>query len=169
MKLLERANQIDKKDPVKADIRRFQNRRVNIERKLEVLTERITELPKEVSAKPLYTKMAQLQKQKDEINKSLEKKQKELNGLMEEPAKTDNWKKFLEVFGKIFKTHLSVDDQTKLIKTLVHKIELGAKDLKIHYFVGEDHIKKEGQQMLAHLFLYPDNYSSSLTYGGFIT
>lgn len=166
MKLLKRASQIDKKDPVKADIKRFQNSKINIDRKLEALTERITELPREVSAKPLYSKMAQLEKQKDEINKNLEERRRELKGLMEEPAKTENWKKFLEVFGKAFKNHLSTDDQTKLIKTLVHKIELGEKDLKIHYFVGEDHIKKEASNIAGRFFLYPDNCSSSLTYGG---
>lgn len=166
MNLLNRAHKLDKKDPVKADIRRFQNRRSNIDRKLEAITERITELPKEISAKSLYTKMEQLQKQRDEVTQLIQEKQRELKGLMEKPSSVENWKEFLEVFGKIFKTHLSVDEQTKLLKTLIYKIELGQKDLKIHYFVGEDHIKKEASKIAGRFFLCPDISSDSLTNGG---
>src|SRR5690606_13092176 len=109
MNLLKRANEIDKKDPVRADIKRFQSRKANTDRKLEALTERITELPKGISAKPLYDKMAQLQKQREELDLLIEQKQKELKGLLDSPAAPENWKQFLEAFGKAFKTHLSVD------------------------------------------------------------
>ncbi len=73
-KLLTQAKGIDKKDPIKAEIRRYQNRKVNIDRKLEMLTERLTELPKGVSAKPLYGKMENLQKQRDDLDKNIEEK-----------------------------------------------------------------------------------------------
>ena len=169
-KLLAQAKGIDKKDPVKAEIRRYQNRKINIDRKLEMLTERLTELPKEVSAKPLYGKMSNLQKQKEEIDRLLEEKRKELKGLMEVPVDTENWKEFLKVFGEIFKRHLSVEQQTKLIKKLIFKIELGAKDLKIHYFVGDDHIKRELADLASSSFFWPKmrpaTCSSSLTNGG---
>lgn len=71
---------------------------------------------------------------------------------MEKSSTDKNWKEFLAVFSKIFKTHLSVDEQTKLLKTLIYKIELGEKDLKIHYFVGEDHIKKEASKIAGRFF-----------------
>ncbi|MBD65429.1 MAG: hypothetical protein CME62_09495 [Halobacteriovoraceae bacterium] len=166
MRLLKRAHELDKKDPIKADIRRFQNRRSNIDRKLEVITERITELPKEISAKGLYTKMGELQKQRDEVCRLIDEKQRELKGLMEKPATEKNWREFLGVFSKVFKTHLSVDEQTRLLKSLIYKIELGSQELKIHYFVGEDHIKKEASIIAGPLFLCPDIRSDSLTYGG---
>lgn len=166
MKLLSRAHKLDKKDPIKADIRRFQNQRANIDRKLEVITERITELPKEVSAKTLYSKMGRLQKQRDEVCLLIEDKKRELKGLVQKPATKDSWREFLQVFSKIFQTHLSIDDQTKLLKTLIHKIEIGENDLKIHYFVGEDYIKKEAGNIAGPLFLCPDNCSSYLTNGG---
>ena len=37
---------------------------------------------------------------------------------------------------------------------------------QVHYFVGEDHIKKEASNIAGRFFLYPDNSSSSLTNGG---
>ncbi len=89
---------------------------------------------------------------------------------MEVPVDTENWKEFLKVFGEIFKGHLSVEQQTRLIKKLIYRIELGAKDLKIHYFVGDDHIKRELANMASSSFfcLNPNvaTDSSSLTNGG---
>ena len=169
-KLLTQAKGIDKKDPIKAEIRRYQNRKINVDRKLEMLTERLTELPKEVSATPLYGKMENLQKQRDQLDRNLEEKRRDLKGLMEVPVDTENWKEFLKVFGEIFKRHLSVEQQTKLIKKLIFKIELGAKDLKIHYFVGEDHIKRELADLASSSFFWSKikqaTCSSSLTNGG---
>jgi site-specific DNA recombinase len=170
-RLLGKAKGIDKKDPIKAEIRRYQNKKVNIDRKLEMLAERLTELPKEISATPLYAKMTNLQKQKEEMNKLLEDKRKQLKGVMDTPVDTENWKEFLQVFGEIFKRHLTTEQQTKLIKKLIFKIELGAKDLKIHYFVGEDYIKRELADLASSSFFWSKSSdvatcSSSLTYGG---
>jgi len=169
-KLLTQAKGIDKKDPIKVEIRRYQNRKINIDRKLEMLTERLTELPKGISATPLYGKMETLQKQRDELDRNLEEKRRDLKGLMEVPVDTENWKEFLKVFGEIFKRHLTTEQQTKLIKKLIFKIELGAKDLKIHYFVGEDHIKRELADLASSSFYWSKNdvatCSGSLTNGG---
>ena len=168
--LLSRARGIDKKDPVKSEIKRFQNKKINIDRKLEMLTERLTELPKEISATPLYSKMTNLQKQKEELDHLLESKRRELKGLMENPADIQNWKEFLSVFGKIFHSHLTVDQQTQLIKKLIYRIELGVNDIRIHYFVGEDHIKRELAVMASSSFFCSKSNvatcSSSLTNGG---
>lgn len=164
--LLKRGSEIDKKDPVKADIKRFQSRKSNIDRKLEALTERIAELPKEVSAKPLYAKMGQLQEQREELDGLLEEKRRELKGLMDTPASVENWQKFMEAFGRVFKSSLSVDDQTRLIKTLIHKIELGREEIKIHYYVGEEYINKKASNAAGLLLLCPNVSSSSLTFGG---
>lgn len=169
--LLKRAKGIDKKDPIKAEIKRYQNKKINIDRKLEMLTERLTELPSEVSAKPIYTKMTNLESQKEELNKLLEEKKRELKGVMEAPTDLANWEEFLRLFSEIFKRHLSTNEQTKLISRMISKIELGAKDMKIHYFVGEDYIKRE-LAILASSSFFSKNPkvcatgSSSLTFGG---
>ena len=50
---------------------------------------------------------------------------------MESPSNLENYSEFLRLFSEIFKRHLSTDEQTKLIKKIVSKIELGKKYLKI--------------------------------------
>ena len=168
--LLEKAQGIDKKDPIKVEIKRYQNKKINIDRKLEILAERLTELPTNVSANPIYTKMSNLEKQKEEVNKLLEEKRRELKGAIDSPTDLENFEKFLQIFSEIFKRHLTTEQQTKLVRKLISKIELGAKDLKIHYFVGDDHIKRELANMASSSFfcLNPNvaTCSSSLTYGG---
>lgn len=165
--LLTRANKVSKKDPIKADIKRHKNRRVNLDRKLEVLTERLTELPKEVSATSIYKKMEVLQKQRKEIDNHLESKRRELKGVSENPVDSKDWQQFLKLFKELFTRHLNVEQQTKLLKKLIYRVELGSKDVKIHYFVGENFIKKGLAELSAGpLFLCPDFCSNNLTYGG---
>ncbi|MAZ50105.1 MAG: hypothetical protein CME65_16200 [Halobacteriovoraceae bacterium] len=164
--LLDRAKGVDKKDPIKAEIKRYQNKLINIDRKLEILTERLTELPSEISANPIYTKMGSLEKQKEQMSTLLQEKKIELKGATESPIDLENWRAFLKTFSEIFKRHLSTDEQTKLISRLVSKIELGAKDLKIHYFVGEDYIKRELAELASSSFFCQKIGSNSLTYGG---
>tara|TARA_Y100000590_G_scaffold469004_1_gene654361 strand:- start:3354 stop:5000 length:1647 start_codon:yes stop_codon:yes gene_type:complete len=165
--ILKKAQGIDKKDPLKSAIKRLRNKKINIDRKLEMLTERLSELPSDVSATPLYGKMSALQKQKEELEKEIEENKKELKGTTDAPIDEETWKRFLEVFGEMFVSELSTDQQSKLIKNLIYKIELGEKEVKIHYFVGEDRIKKGQQDLSAgHIFLCPNFSSSSLTNGG---
>lgn len=165
--LLLRATKVSKSDPIKADIKRYKNRRINLDRKLEVLTERLTELPKEVSAKSIYKKMEVLQNQKREIDEFLEMKRVELKGVTENPVDPDVWKEFLRLFKELFTRHLNVEQQTKLLKKLIDRVELGGKDVKIHYFVGENLIKKGLAELSAGpLFLFPESGSNNLTYGG---
>ncbi len=165
-RLLLKAKNMNIKNPLKQEIKRFESKRINLDRKLEVLTERLTELPKEVSAKPLYAKMEVLQKQKDEVESELLKRKSELKASSENAVSDQDWYEFLKVFSEIFKTQLNCDEQSRLIKKLVHRIELGEKNLKIHYYVGEDRIKKGLAELSAGpLFLCPNFGSSSLTNG----
>jgi site-specific DNA recombinase len=164
-KLLKKAQSINKRDPIKAEIKRYQHKRMNLDRKLEILAERLTELPKEVSATTIYSKMANLEKQKLEVTKILEEKRKELSGVSETPANKESWEMFLRTFSEIFKRHLSTDEQTKLIRKVISKIELGEKEMKIHYFVGEDHIQQELALMAGSSFFVQKFSSNSLTNG----
>lgn len=167
--LLSRASKVSKKDPIKADIKRYQNRRINVDRKLEILTERLTELPKELSANSIYKKMEVLQTQKKELDELIESKKRELKGALDSVVDLDDWNKFLKLFNELFTRHLNVEQQTKLIKKLIYRIELGSKDVKIHYFVGENLIKKGLAELSAGpLFLFPEFGSNNLTNGGFV-
>ncbi|MBI99588.1 MAG: hypothetical protein CME67_00025 [Halobacteriovoraceae bacterium] len=76
---------------------------------------------------------------------------------MESPSSLENYFEFLRLFSENFKSNLSTDEQTKLIKKIVSKIELGKKDLKIHYFVRDDYIKKRAGRN-GQLFFFAKNF-----------
>lgn len=165
--LLARARSIDKKDPIKAEIKRYKGKVINLDRKLEMLTERLTELPKDVSANLIYSKMATLEKQKKEITTLLEVKRKELKGVSDSPVDFESFCEFLEVFTTIFKEQLSPDEQGKLIRKLVSKIELGKSEIKIWFHVGDEYIKRELASASSSFLSFPEkNGSSNLTSGG---
>jgi site-specific DNA recombinase len=164
--LLNRARGINKKDPIKAEIKRYKSKVINLDRKLEVLTERLTELPCDVSASLIYSKMATLEKQKKEVMIMLEKKRKELKGVSDNPVDFESFYQFLQVFSEIFKGQLSSDEQGKLIRKLVSKIELGENEIKIWFNVGDEYIKKELAIASSFLSVPEKIDSSNLTYGG---
>lgn len=164
--LLAKARNINKSDPIKADIKRYRNQRINLDRKLEVLTERLSELPKEIAATSIYKKMETIQNQRKEIDETLELKARQLKGTSESPVGELLWAEFLKSFKELFVKHLSSEEQAKLIKKLIYRIELGSKEVKIHYFVGEDYKKKAASSVTGRFFNYPENCSNNLTYGG---
>lgn len=77
---------------------------------------------------------------------------------MESPSNLENYSEFLRLFSEIFKRHLSTDEQTKLIKKIVSKIELGKKYLKIHYFIRDDYIKKRAGRNRQLFFFFAKNF-----------
>ncbi len=165
--LLDRAKSINKKDPIKAEIKRYNNKVINLDRKLEMLTERLTELPKDVSANLIYSKMATLEKQKKEITTLLEAKRKELKGVSDCPVDFESFYQFLQVFSERFKEQLNPDEQGKLIRKLVSKIELGANEIKIWFHVGDEYIKRElAVASSSFLSFLEKSGSSNLTSGG---
>lgn len=172
--LLVKASKHEKKDPLRAEIKRLVSNKINLDRKMEMLTERLSELPEEVPAKPIYDKMKRLQTQLNELDSTLLDKRAALKTPMERVVDFESWKQFLKSFGEIFKTCLDPDQQARLIRTLVDKIELGAKDLKIHYFVGEDSIQQGLVSLTGPDFVVCNGFkkfssatcSSSLTNGG---
>ena len=76
-----------------------------------------------------------IQSQRKEIDEILESKVRKLKGISENPIDLEAWNEFLNKFKELFIKHLSYQEQTKLLKELIYRVELGGKDVKVHFFV----------------------------------
>ena len=158
---LEKARNNCERDSIKAQI-------YGINSQVDALTERLAELPKELSASSIYKQMNTLEDRKLELANKLEKVVNSshtdfIAGLKE-------YNDFVKNIRKLWLT-ASSDLKSRIIKRLIHKVEVGTNSVVIHYNVDKRNIaletkkpsKKEGFFKNSNFFNLKG--SNSLTFG----
>lgn len=147
---------------------KLKNKLYQLQGKLNALTERLSELPKEVDATPIYQQMKKIGQDKVELEKKiLEVKKK--GSDFDLPVEFADYQSFLEMLeGEALKA-VTPDLKQKILAKLVEKVELLSDGMKIHFIVSSRKIKK-GLDKTSPLFKQPQKNavmcSNSLTYGG---
>lgn len=109
------------------------------EYQIEVLAERISVLPKEMSAKPLINQITRLQSVKQEQETQLLKLEKN-KSLPVIPVDMTDFKQFkIELKKLIEGAELNHVLQANIIKTVVHKIIIYPHGCEIFFHVGQNH------------------------------
>ncbi len=134
----------------------------------DALTERLAELPKELSASSIYKQMKTLEDRKLELSDKLEKLSN--SSQTDYVAKLNDYNNFVQSLRKIWIT-ASSDMKSRIIKRLIHKVEVGADSVVIHYNADKRNMiletkkpsKKEGFFKNSNFFNL--NGSNSLTNG----
>jgi site-specific DNA recombinase len=120
-------------------------RLLGLDRKIETLTERLSELPREVSAEPIYLQMRRLGEEK----KDLERKLQEV-GLRQVhprmPVHFNSYAALLDGLRKITSNAVTADAKAKVIQALVHQVEVKKDGIRVHFYAGDQEIRraKEG-------------------------
>jgi site-specific DNA recombinase len=104
------------------------------------LAERLSELPKTVSATPIYKQMERIEE--------LKRKEEEHLGLLEsigqsvheKPATLKDYESLLYALKDLVKKGADPELKAEIIEALVHKIELFPDKVIVHYFTGKDQI-----------------------------
>ena len=105
---------------------------------LEALTQRLGELPKTVSANLLYQQMEKLELAKKEAKEKLRDLEEAKEFLGDVPVDFESYRKTLQSLQKSLKSKLEPKEKAKIIKRLVHKIEIGLEGIKIYYYAGKN-------------------------------
>lgn len=129
---------------------------------LNALTERLSEIPTDVDATPIYNQMKKIGITKKELEEKILMVRRQ-NHEHELPAELADYLEFLKmlkasgmVFGPV--------ERQKIISQLVEKIELLPNGMKIHFFVGTSRIKK-GPAKAGPSYVV-SRCSTNLTFGG---
>ncbi len=103
---------------------------------LEGLAERLSQLPKSVSPKPIFTQMEKIERLKKDCEDSI----REIDSrgeVLERPIELSDYRKFLESIRELFSRTDNKEIQAQILKWLLVKIEVGPHFVRIHYKVGE--------------------------------
>jgi len=119
---------------------------------LDAIAERLVELPKEVSAAPIYKHMARIETDKIEVRKAIAEMKERGVVRKEPPIELKSYQRFL---NSILNLMDSSDHElrSKIIKRLVHKVIPHENEVEIQYKVCESSLLREPINLGSRLFL----------------
>ena len=166
-RLLDKVQNIHQENS-KANLERsLQSKIYDLNSQLDALAERLSELPKSISAAPVYKQMEVIESRKVEAREQI--KALEDEGAVCEPASLRGFDVFREKLRRIFLNGDGVKADTKLqgkvIEKLVQKVEVGPDSVRVLYFVGKGHIEWESASLAGSRDFVVCNSSNSLTCG----
>ncbi|MCB0413224.1 MAG: recombinase family protein [Bdellovibrionales bacterium] len=152
--LLEKAKEVHEGSKAIKEEENLKQKLFGFNSQLDALAERLSELPKSVSAVPIYKQMERIEEEKSGVQKTL--KDLKIRGVSskEPPIELSKFSKFLESL----KTILNSDDhelRSKIIKRLVHKVIPSENEVEIQFKVCESSLLREPIDLGSRLFLCP--------------
>ena len=152
-KLFKKAQELYVNDRGSKEIKRLEALLTGYSSQLDAMAERIAELPKTVSAKHFYAQMERIEIKRKEVEDLLTLNKKNQSLAMQKPASLDDYWEFVKQLKLVFE---SGDPQIKekIIKRLVHKIEVNPDEVTIHMIVDESSFPRGpnyGSRALDHL------------------
>lgn len=124
-----------------SDVEKLQLKIKSIERQIESTTERVTELPQDVSAKLFYDQILKLQKAKEDQEFKLAALANE-DLSFDLPINTEDFERFTIGLKELANKIADPDIQASICRKLIQKIEVSPNGIAIHYFVGGSHFEK---------------------------
>lgn len=139
--LLSRAKSLQGVDEKDLRLKELDQKSKLLDRQISVLAERIAKLPEAIDPTPLIDQLGDLQKTQQHIQKD-----RKANKPASEESKKLIELEDLKLFRKglselISKGELDLEMRSKIIKLIVHKIEIMKDGFEIHFHVGEAHYK----------------------------
>ncbi len=108
---------------------------------LDAMAERLSELPKSVSAAPIFKQMEKLTEHKNLFEKQL-KTLKNNTHLHEKPIEFKHYKTLLESLSEFWKKG-DPETRSKIIHWLIHRIDVGKDSVTINYQLIENRLVQE--------------------------
>lgn len=139
--ILTRVRKHHEANPLRKEKERLQAKTSGVRSQLDGLAERIAELPRGVSAAPLFKQMERL----EDINRGHERA---LHALaFQNPAKNvvglDSFEAFAGYYRKFVLEDSVVPDRKKLVRTFINKVEVGTDSVRVHFIVDKEYFRRE--------------------------
>ena len=138
--LLAEAKRIYDRERV-ANVDPIQTRLKSLTERAETLSERLSELPRGVPAEPIYAQMKKLADEKAELEIKRDERSR-LQAPPRMPASLSSYRALIEGLNAISKREDAADGRSKIIKSLVQKVEVCPEGIRIHFYAGEQEIKR---------------------------
>jgi hypothetical protein len=129
---------------------------------------RKTELPKGVSAGPLFKQMERLEKLKNEHEASLADLSEGGASAKDRIVGLETLMTFASHYKRFLREDASVPERKQAVQKFIRKVEVGTETVRIHYIVDEDHYNRELASKVAgsrSSDFFKDFGSNTLTFG----
>ncbi len=154
--LLEKAKSLNKKSSDNKVLENLKQKVYGLNSQLEALAERLAELPKSVSAAPIYKQMELIEIKKAETKKSLHEIKENGVSSKEPPIEFKKYNSFLNSIKDVLDNG-DHELKSKLIKRLVHKVIPSQTSVEIQFKVCESSLLWEPMDLGSHLYLCPES------------
>ncbi|MCO5144149.1 MAG: recombinase family protein [Oligoflexia bacterium] len=141
--ILKRVREKHEENPHRKDEERLKAKISGITSQIDGLAERLSELPKMVSAAPIYKQMERLQEIKESHEKELQSLKTTGRTSLDRVVDLNKFEDFVCHFRKFVNEEIPPNDLRQLIKKFIHKVEVGTETVKIHWIVDEEHYERE--------------------------
>jgi site-specific DNA recombinase len=122
----------------------IQSQRIKvIDSKIEALAERLSQIPKTVSATPIFKQMEKLEALKKDEQERLAHMPNQVQKI-DLPMELSSYQEFLKGVKKL--KNLTPETRQKVVEQLIHKIEVKPDGFVVHYYVGRNQIRKEPEK-----------------------
>ncbi|MCB0368140.1 MAG: recombinase family protein [Bdellovibrionales bacterium] len=139
--LIMRMRQRHKENSEEKEARSLKAKISGVKSQLDALAERLSELPKSVSAAPIFKQMEKLTEHKELYEKQLEAFQVK-GGLEIKPIELRQYQALLKTLREFWKNGDS-ETKSKIIQWLIHRIDVGKDSVTIHYQLIENELVRE--------------------------
>ncbi len=130
-------------NPTRKEEARLKFKVFGVNSQIDGLAERLSELPKGISAAPIYKQMQKLEELLGQYKSELEKLKANTQGSVDRVVNFLDFEAFTKRYKKLTFDELTVDQKKQLLKRFIHKIEIGVDSVKIHFIVDGERYKQE--------------------------
>jgi len=130
-------------NPHQKDRERLKAKIGGITSQIDALSERLSELPKTVSAQPIYKQMEKLQMIKEGYENDLVQLDQGGKTSFDRIVNLETFATFAHHYKRFILNDADFVQRKELVKKFVKKVEVGTESVKIHFIVDQDHYSQE--------------------------
>jgi len=142
-RVLEKVRAHHAENPHRKEMERLKAKIMGINSQLDSLSERLAELPKTVSAIPIYKQMEKLQIAKEEHETRLEGLRSSASIGADRVVGLDSFEDFAAAYRKFVLETATVNERKQMIQKFIRRIDVGTDSIRIHFIVDQEHYERE--------------------------
>lgn len=141
--ILARVRKHHEANPLRKDQERLKSKITGIMSQLDALAERLAEIPKGVSAAPIFKQMERLEELKREHEENLGKLEMGGKTSLDRIVGLSTFEDFAFHYKRLIAKDATVPQRKQIVQKFIRKVEVGTETVKIHFIVDDEHYKRE--------------------------
>ena len=130
-------------DSKRHDSKRLKAKLYGINSQIEAMAERLSQLPKTVSAIPIYKQMERLEMAKQELESAITKSKTGSSATEDSLVKISTFEAFAHNYKQYLTSEADHATRKQIVQKFIKRIEIGTESIKIHWLLDREHYERE--------------------------